>query len=83
MLATIQFIILSSHFLSPNAKIKMYITIVLFVLCECETCSCTLRQECRLTILQSRVLRRVFRSKKDEVTEVGRTFHKQQFHNLY
>ena len=55
--------------LSKNLKIKIYRNIILpVVLYGCETWSLTLREERRLRVFENRVLRRVFRSKKDEVT---------------
>jgi hypothetical protein len=51
---------------------KMYKTILLpVVLYGCETWSLTLRKEHRLRVFQNRVLRRIFRPKRDKVTEVG------------
>ena len=50
-------------------KIKLYRIIILhFVLYGCETWSLTLREERRLRVFENRVLRGVFRPKKDEVT---------------
>jgi len=50
--------ILSSSLLSKNLKIKIYGTIILPVLYECETWSLTLREERRLRVSENRVLRR-------------------------
>ena len=44
------------------------IIILLVVLYECETWSFTLREEVRLTVYENRVLRRIFGSKRNEVT---------------
>ena len=44
---------------------KLNPTLVLY---ECETWSLTLREERRLRVFENRVLRRVFGSKRDEVT---------------
>jgi len=41
------------------------------VLYGCETCSLTLREERRLRVFENRVLRRVFGTKRDEVTGNG------------
>jgi hypothetical protein len=55
--------------LSKNLKIKIYRTIFLpVVLYGCETWSLTLREERRLRVFEKRVLRRVFETKRDEVT---------------
>jgi len=60
--------LLSFSFLSKN--IKIYRSILLpVVLYGCETWSSTLREERRLRMLENRVLRRLFGSKRDEVTE--------------
>jgi hypothetical protein len=57
--------LLSSHLLSTNVKVKIYKTANLpFVLYMYETWSLTLREQQRL-----RVLRRIFRPKRDEVTK--------------
>jgi hypothetical protein len=49
-------------------KIKIYRTIILLVLCGCETWLLTLREECRL-----RVLRRIFGPKRDKITGVEKS----------
>ena len=60
---------MSSSFLSKNLKIKIYRTIILFVVVHgCETWSFTLREEDRLKVFENRVLRRIFGSERDEVT---------------
>jgi hypothetical protein len=60
---------LSSRLLSRNVKVKIYNTIVLsVVLYGCETWSLTLREEHRLRVFENRVLRKIFRPKRDEVT---------------
>jgi len=60
---------LSSSLLSKNLKSKIYRTIILpVVLYGCETWSLTLREEHRLRLFENRVLRRIFGSKRDEVT---------------
>ena len=59
----------SSRLLSKNLKIKIYRTIILPVFFYgCETWSLILREERRLRMFENRVLRRVFGSKRDEVT---------------
>ena len=53
--------LLSSSSLSKKLKIKIYRTIILpVVLYGCETWSLTLREERRLRVFETRVLRRVF-----------------------
>jgi hypothetical protein len=76
--------LLSCHLLSRNLKVKMYKTIILpVVLYGCETWSLTLREEHRLRVLESRVLRRIFGPKRDEVTGEWRKMHSGELHNLY
>jgi hypothetical protein len=58
---------LPSHLLSRNVKLKIYKTINLpVVLYVCEPWSLTLREEHRLRVFESRVLRRIFGPKKDK-----------------
>jgi hypothetical protein len=62
-------ILSSSRLLSKNLKIRIYKTLILpVVLYGCETWSLTLREEHRLRVFENRVLRRIFRPKRDEVT---------------
>jgi hypothetical protein len=69
MLATIWFSLLSSRLLPRNIKVKIYKTIILpAVLYVCQTWYLTLRKEHRLRVFENRVLRRIFGSKRDEVT---------------
>ena len=66
---------LSSSLLSKTLKIKIYRTIILpVVLYGCETWSLTLREERRLRVFENRVLRRVFGSKRDEITRNGKNY---------
>ena len=59
---------LSSSLQSINLKIKIYRTIILPVaLYGCEIWSLTLKQECRLRVLENKVLTRIFGPKRDEV----------------
>jgi hypothetical protein len=37
----------------------------------------------RLSVFENRVLRRIFGSKRDEVTGGWRKLHNEEFHNLY
>jgi hypothetical protein len=50
---------------------------------ECENWSLTLREEHRLTVFEKRVLRRIFGSKRDEVTGDWRMLHNEELHKLY
>jgi hypothetical protein len=61
--------LLSSRLLSKNIRINMHRNIIFnVVLCGCETWSLTMMEECRLRVSENRVLRRIFRPKRDEVT---------------
>jgi hypothetical protein len=42
-----------------------------------------LREECRLRVFESRVLRRIFRPKRDEVRGEWRKLHNKELNNLY
>jgi hypothetical protein len=53
------------------------------VLYGCETWSLTLREEHRLRVFESRVLRRIFGPKRDEVMGEWRKLHSGELHNLY
>jgi hypothetical protein len=56
--------------------IRIYKTIILpMVLYGCETWSLTLREEHRLKVFENRVLRRIFGTKRDEVTGEWRKLH--------
>jgi hypothetical protein len=53
------------------------------VLYGCETWSLTLRDEYRLKVFENRVLRRIFRPKRDEMTGEWRKLHNEELRNLY
>jgi hypothetical protein len=75
---------LSSRLLSRNVKVKIYKTIILpVVLYGCETWSFILREKHRLRVFENRVLRRLFRPKRDEVTGERRELHSEELHILY
>jgi hypothetical protein len=62
----------------------VYLIIILPVtLYGCETWSFTLREERRLRVLEKRLLRRIFRRKRDEVTEEWRKLHNEELNDLY
>ena len=76
--------LLSSILLSENLKIKVYRTIILpIVLYGCETWSLTLREEQRLRVFENRVLRRIFRPKRQGVTGEWRKLHNEELNDLY
>jgi hypothetical protein len=67
---------LFSRLLSRNVKVKIYKTIILpVVLYGCETWS--------LRVFESRVLRKIFGPKRDEVTGEWRMVHNEELHILY
>jgi hypothetical protein len=69
--------------LSKYIKVKIYRTIILPVaLYGCETWSLTLKEERRLR-LESRVLRRIFGLKRDEVTGEWRKLHNEALNDVY
>jgi exonuclease III len=49
----------------------------------CETWSVTLREERKLRMFEKRVLRRIFRPRRDEVKGDWRKLHNEELHNLY
>jgi hypothetical protein len=62
-------VFLSLLLLSSNIKVKIYETIIPpVVLYGCEAWSLTLKEEHRLRVFEYRVLRRIFRPKRDEIT---------------
>ena len=64
-------------------KIKIYKTIVLpVVLYDCEAWSLTLKEERRLRVFESRILRQIFGPKMDENGE-WRRLHNEKLHSLY
>jgi hypothetical protein len=50
---------------------------------RCETCSLTLREEYRLRNFENIALRKIFGSKRDEVTVEWRKVHNEQLKDLY
>jgi hypothetical protein len=76
--------LLSSCLLSKNVKVKKNKTIILpAVFYGCETWSLIFREEHRLRVCENRVLRRIFGSKRDEVTGEWRKLHNRELRNLY
>jgi hypothetical protein len=68
--------LLSSSLLSKNTRIKLYRTIILFVvLYGCETWSLTLRE--------NSVLKKVVGPKRDEVTGEWRRLHNEELNDVY
>jgi hypothetical protein len=68
---------------STKVNIKIYKTIILpVVLYGCEAWSLTVREEYRLRMLQSRVLRRIFGPKREEPAVCWKRLHNEELHNL-
>jgi hypothetical protein len=64
-------------------KIVIYKTIILpAVLYGFEAWSVTLREECRLNMFENRILRRIFRPKRDENGE-WRRLHNEELDSFY
>jgi len=75
--------LLSSRLLAKNLKIKIYRTIILpVVLYGCETWSLTLREERKLRVFETMVLRRIFGPRRDEVTGEWRRLHNEELNDL-
>ena len=75
---------MSSRLLSKNLKIKIYTTIILpVVLYGCETWSLTSRDESKLRVFESMVLRRIFGPRIDGVTGEWRRLHNEELNDLY
>ena len=75
---------ISSRLLSKKLKVKTYKTIILpVVLYGCETWSLILREEHRLRVFENKVLRKIFGTKKDEITGEWRKLHNAELHPLY
>jgi len=75
---------LSSSLLSKNLKIKIYRSMILpVVFCGCETWLLILREEHRLRVFESRTLRRIFGTKRGEVTREWRKLHNEELNDLY
>jgi len=75
--------LLSSSLLSKNLKIKIYRTIILPVVCRCETWSLTLREERRLRVFESRALRKIFGPKREEVKGERRQLRSEELNDRY
>ena len=76
--------LLSSSWFSKLINFKIHRNIILtVVLYGCETWSLTLREKDRLRVSENRVLRRIFRPKRDEVTAELRKLHNEELNVLY
>jgi hypothetical protein len=76
--------LVSSCLLSKNTKIRIQKAIIFpVVLYGYETWSLTLREEHRLRVFESRVLRWIFGPKRDEVTGEWGKLHNEELRDLY
>ncbi|KAJ4430430.1 hypothetical protein ANN_22646 [Periplaneta americana] len=71
--------------LSKNLKVRIYKTALILpvVLHGCETWTLTLREEQRLRMFENKVLRKIFGTKRDAVTEEWRKLHNAELHAFY
>jgi len=75
---------LSSTLLSKNINIKVYRNVIFpVVLYGCETWLLTVREECRLRVFESGVLRRIFGPRRDEVRGEWRKLHHEELYDLH
>jgi len=74
---------LSSRLLSKNLKIKIYRTIILPILCGCDTLSLALREERKLRVFENMVLRRIFGPRRDEITGEWRSLNNDELNDFY
>jgi len=76
--------LLSSRLLSKNLKIKIYRAIILPVVSYgCEAWSLTLREERKLRVFENMVFRKIFGSRRDEVTGEWRRLHNEELNDWY
>jgi len=70
--------------LYENLKIKIYRTIIFpLFLYGCKTWSLTLKEERRLWVFENRMFRRIFGSKRDEVTGEWKKLHNEELIDVY
>ena len=71
------------HFTLCLLDLKIYKTIILpVVLYGCEAWSLTLREESRLRVFENRILKQIFRAKRDANGE-WRRLHNEELYSLY
>jgi len=76
--------LLSPSLLSKNIKIKIYRTIILpVILYGCETWSLTLREVHGLRMFKIIVLRKIFYTKRDNVTRDKRRLQNKELYDMY
>ena len=76
--------LLSSRMLSKNIKFKIYkIMILTVVFYGCETWSLTLREERRMRVFETRMMRRMFGPKRDKIPGEWRKLYKEELSDFY
>jgi hypothetical protein len=72
--------LLAGYTLGLGSKFLYFLPLVLY---GCETWSLTLREEHRLRVFKNRVLRKIFRPKRDKVLGDWRKLHNEELRNLH
>jgi hypothetical protein len=76
--------LVSSHLLLKNIKITTHMSIIFpAVLYGCKPWNVTLSIEYRLQMLENRVLRKIFGTKRDGITKDWMRWHSEEFHDLH
>jgi hypothetical protein len=84
MLAIISAEFFVFEFTIKNVKIKIYRTInLLVVLCGCKTWSLILREEHKMRLFESMLLRKIFGLHRYDVTGGWKRLHKEELYDLY
>jgi hypothetical protein len=84
MLAVILCRVFVFQFATKSVKIKIYRSIILpVVLYGCGTWSLTLREECKLGFFENWLLKRIFVTRRDDVTGEWRRLHNKELYTLY
>jgi len=73
----------STCLLGVDTDINLYIYFLPVVLYGCETWSLTRRDERKLRVFENTVLRRIFGSRRDEITGEWRRLHNEELNDLY
>jgi len=64
--------------------LKIYRTVILpVILYGCESWSMILADEHKLRVFENKVLRKIYRKKRDEMTGEWRRLHNEELHGLY
>jgi len=64
--------------------LKIYRTVILpVILYSCVSWSTTLADEHKLRVFENKVLRKIYRPKRDKLSGDGRRLHNEELHELY